>query len=496
VLSSLSMYVDFHLGGDAPLFSHLHTALWFVVLLLGAARLFSGMLENPRHRTWAFILFALGAYHTFLVGLIATRHALMGGTFAVWASAMYISWHRTRKRRHFVLTMVLFFLGLLSGETALSFAGFALSYDLFFAKGDMRQRLSVFFPVGFAAAAYLVFYKTMGFGPRGSGMYLNPLADPLGYLLTAPGKVLAMIGAFALGIPAHLRMAEGFEAVPLGAGAMGLLLTAPLVLLAWKHLSKTEQRLVQWSLVMGLLTMAPGLSGITSGRAFSLSGIAFSLIMAVTLSAIRFGDLSKRKKWIAWPLALVVAFGLLFMAPLSRLGQSLTMINWGSKMTTKLAEQTPLPCKDGAAVYVINGDFLTAYYAPFLVAKRSNQFQGDWHELVSTTSDITMRRDGEDRIFISHEGDSLLGPMSFALFADPKTAIPEGSMLKKDGLTVTVEQRSDKGPTNLSFHIPHLTNPQKVCLLTLENYELHPFVLPAPGQTVVVPYRLPTPQTD
>ncbi len=493
VLGSASLYVDFHLGHKAPLFSHIHTAIWFVALLLGAARLFGGMLENPRHRKWAFILFALGSYHSFLAGFIAARHALMGGAFAVWASALYLDWHRTRERRYFVLTMALFFFGLLSGETALAFAGFALSHDLFFVKGNLRQRLSVFFPVGLAAAAYLVFYKTMGFGPTGSGMYLNPLTDPVGYILAAPGKVLSMVGAFTLGMPAHLRMAEGLEAAPLVTGGIGLLLAVPLVLLAWKHLQESERRLIRWALVMGLLTMAPGLSGITSGRAVSLSGIAFSLIMALTLTAIRFGDLSRRKKWIAWPLALVVAFGLLFISPLFRLGQSLAMIHWGSTLTTKLAEKTRLPCDDGAAVYVINGDFLTAYYAPFLVAKTPNRFHGDWHELVATNSDITVRRDGENRIFIAHEGNSLLGPMSFALFADPRTALPQGSVFKKEGLTVTVEKRSAKGPTELAFHIPHLTNPKKVCLLTLSNYELHPFALPAPGRTVKVPYQQPTP---
>lgn len=493
VLGSLSLYVDIHLGQKAPLFAHLHTALWFVVLLLGAARLLGGMVENPRHRTWAFLLFALGSYHTFLAGFIAARHALMGGTFAVWASALYVEWHRTRDRRHFVLTMVLFFLGLLSGETALAFAGFALSHDLFFVEGDLRKKLSVFFPVGLAAAAYLVFYKTMGFGTTGSGMYLNPLADPIGYLSAAPGKVIAMIGAFTLGVPAHLRMAEGFESVPLMAGALALVLTVPVVLLAWRRLQPGERRLIQWAVVMGLLTMAPGLSGITSGRAVSLSGIAFSVVMAVSLHAVRFGDLSKRKKWIAWPLALLLTFGLLFLSPLSRLGQSHTMIHWGSIMTTKLADKTPLPCDDGAAVYVLNGDFLTAYYVPFLVAKRPNQFRGNWHELVATASDITVRRDGEDRIFITHEGDSLIGPMSLDIFADPRTALPRGSAFKRDGLSVTVEKRSAKGPTALAFHIPHLTNPKRVCLLTLENYELHPFSLPSPGQTVALPYRQPVP---
>ena len=493
VLSSASLYLDFHLGRDIPLFAHLHSALWFVVLLLGAARLIGALVQHPWQRKWAFVIFALGSYHAFAVGFIATRHALMGGTFAVWAAAMYLEWHRDQDRKWFIAAMLLFFLGLLSGETAFAFAGFAFAHDLFFVEGNLRRKLMVFFPVGLAAAAYLLFYSTMGFGPEGSGMYVNPLTSPVDFLAAVPGKVLSMVGAFTLGVPAHLRMAEGLEGVPVWAGAIGLGLSLPVLLLAWKHLLGNEKRLIKWSSVMGLLTMAPGLSGITSGRAVSMSGIAFSVIMAIALSAIRFAPLSKARKRIARPLAVMVVLGLLFLAPLSRLVQSHIMINWGSILTTKLAGTAPLPCEESASVYVINGDFLTAYYAPFLVAKSPEQFRDSWHELVSTNSDITVRRDGPDILRITGESNSLIGPMSFDLFTNSRTALPEGTVIDKDGLSVSVEKRSARGPTALSFSIPDLENPLMVCLLTLRNYAFEPFPLPRPGQTVTVPYQQPKP---
>jgi hypothetical protein len=493
VLSSASLYLDFHLGRDLPLVAHLQSALWFAILLFGAARLLGALVKNPRQRRWAFVIFALGSYHTFAVGFIAARHALMGGTFAVWAAALYLEWHQNQDRKRFVAAMVLFFLGLLSGETALAFAGFAFAHDLAYVEGSLRRKLAVFSPVGLAAAAYLLFYTTMGFGPEGSGMYVDPLTNPVDFLAAAPPKVLAMMGAFTLGMPAHLRMAEGLEGAPLAAGAIGLALSLPVILLTWRHLSDDEKHLAKWCSLMGLLTMAPGLSGITSGRAVSMSGLAFSIIMAIALCVVRFAPLSTARKWLARPLAVVIVLGLVVMAPLSRLAQSYFMLDWGSILTTKLAESAPLPCEEGASVYVLNGDFLTAYYAPFLVAKSLGQLRGRWHELVSTSSAITVRRDGPDILYIADEGDSLIGPMSFELFADSRTALPEGTVIERDGLFVSVDKRSRKGPTALSFRIPDLENPRKVCLLTLRNYAFEPFPLPRRGQTVTVPYQQPKP---
>ncbi len=490
VLSSATLYLDFHLGAARPLPAHLHTALWFVVQLVGAAHLIGLLTRSPRRRKWTFLIFALASTHTFAAGFIAARHALMGSTFAVWAAVLYLVWHRGREKKWFLGTMLLFFLGLLSGESALAFAGFALAHDLFFMEGSLKERLMTFSPVGLAAGAYVLCYKSMGFGPVGSGMYTNPMSAPLEFLAAAPGKVLSMIGAFTLGMPAQIRLAEGLETAPVVVGALCLPLVISVVLLAWKHLEGPERSVLKWSLIMGLFTMLPGLSGITSGRAVTLSGVAFSLIVGIALTTIRFEALSKRRKLLAWPLAGLLFWGLLVMAPLSRMAQSRFMIGVGSTLTTRLG-QSELPCDGDAAIYVVNGEFLTPYYAPFVAARFPGQFKGHWRQLVSTISDVTLERTGAETLALSHRGESLLGPMDFALFADPATALPEGAVIEREGLRVRVEARSRKGPTRLSFRIPNLGDPREVCLVTIDRYTFRPVHLPKVGERVVIPYRRP-----
>ena len=491
-LSSASLYLDFHLGHKRPWVGHLHTALLFIAMLIGSALFLRRLLRDPKHQKWAFTIFALGNYHAMLVGFVATRHALMANTFAIYAAWAFLLWRQKGRQKWLGTALLLFVFGLLSGESALSFAGFAVAYALILSEGHLKTRLKRCLPVGVVTAIYLIAYIGMGFGVEGSGMYISPLSHPIDYISAAPGKLLALIGAFTLGVPAQIRISEGFEPAVVRIGAVSLCLLLITVLLAWKHVWEEDRRMVKGALLMGLLAVLPGLSGYVCGHVETLAGLALSIVMAVVLSAIRFGSLSKRRKWVAWPLAGIIAFFLLVMAPLSRFVQSQFMIGTGAQYGAALANR-PLPCAKDAAVYLVNGDFLSCYYFPFLLLKSEDRLRNNWHQLVVTTSDVTVYRTGPDALTISHEDRPLLAPADFSLFADPKVALPQGTIVETDGLTARVEKRTDKGPTRLTFQIPALGDTGKVCLLKLNQFRLERFPIPEIGNSTVLPYLPPMP---
>ena len=140
-LSSATLAMDFALGDKAPTIPHLHQALWFIVLLLGAFQVLKQLLPRGRYLKVAVFVFALASYHSYTVGYVAARHALMGGTLAVWALYHYISWHRRGDGKSLILSLGLFLLGLLSSEAALAFAPVAVIYDFVFRAGNLKTRM-------------------------------------------------------------------------------------------------------------------------------------------------------------------------------------------------------------------------------------------------------------------------------------------------------------------------------------------------------------------
>ena len=207
-LSSLLLNLDLTIGNKRPIVPHLHQVIWFAALLIGAYRVLEQILTDRNRITWAFYLFAIAGYHTFLVGFIATRHALMANTFGMWALFHYISFRRRRGKRHHAIAISLFILGLLSGEAAVSFVPMAIAYDLFFTEGSIKTKMRRPLWVLSVLGGYLLFYRLAGFGTKSTAFYMDPLSSPLAYLQNLPAKLLAMVGDFALGIPSTLMLDE------------------------------------------------------------------------------------------------------------------------------------------------------------------------------------------------------------------------------------------------------------------------------------------------
>ncbi len=87
-LSSLTLYLDFEILGGHPLVAHLHSALWFVLLLIGAFKAMSVILPN-RALPWAVAAYSVSMAHVMIIGWIAARHSAVGGAFVMWAAYSY-----------------------------------------------------------------------------------------------------------------------------------------------------------------------------------------------------------------------------------------------------------------------------------------------------------------------------------------------------------------------------------------------------------------------
>jgi hypothetical protein len=390
-LSSLTLHLDFGVLRLGPLAAHLHSVLWFVLLLIGAHLIFVKCLDVKAAK-WATVMFSLSVMHCWSAGWIAARHAVVGGAFATFAAYAYLVWREDGRLKYGVASAGLFVLGLLSTKVALSFLGFAISYEAIFSKRPWSDRLRSAAPFLGIGLLYLVFYELMGFGAGGSDAYTDPFSQPRDFLFMLIPKTLALMGAFVLGVPGILRMTPETAHLSTGIGAFGLLLLAAGLFLCWSRFAEAEKRTVKWLALMGTLGLFPGVAGavMTQGREFVLSGLAVLGIASLTLTALFYVKGTLRKRVLARAVGALIFAGTLVFSPLSRVGMGAI-----TRMHAELSSQmggSKTGCKEGSHVVVISGDFeVPIAYAPHLVAGIQGRFFRSWHQLAITKAPIRSR---------------------------------------------------------------------------------------------------------
>jgi hypothetical protein len=480
-LSSLTLHLDFAVIGH-PLLAHLHSVLWFVLLLLGSYRIFASVLSEKASR-WAMALFSLSVIHAWGVGWIAARHALMGGTISVWAAYTYLLFRSRGRRRDAISSAVLFATGLLTSEVSLCLFGFVLSYELVASRHPFANRCKAAAPVVGISILYLIFYKCMDLGTDGSDLYNDPFSQPTAFLSQLGPKVLALMGAFMLGVPASVRVLPGMGAAALGAGAMGLLLLVLGLVLTWSRFDDDRKRTVKWLSLMGVLTMFPALAGIAQGREFMLSGIGILGVSAMILSTLFSIKAPWKRRLLPLAVGGLIFAGTLVMSPLSRVGMSY-LIHIHAEVSRRIGG-SDTECKKGSDVLVLTGNFdIPIIYAPHLVANQQGRFFRSWHQLAVSDDPVTLSRPTADRIVLTSK-NRLVDPLLLREKEDP---LEVGDVVERRRMQIEIMAVSDKGPTKVAFRFKSREAVDRICLLKTEKAVLKPIELPGVGQSTTVAY--------
>ena len=118
-LASLTHTLDYTLWPQHPGAMHLHSILWFAVLIWCAWLLYRRLMEPAWVGALAFALYAFDDLHSYPVGWLANRSALMAAAFGILALLAHDAWRRRGWKPGALWGPVAFGLGLASGEIAL-----------------------------------------------------------------------------------------------------------------------------------------------------------------------------------------------------------------------------------------------------------------------------------------------------------------------------------------------------------------------------------------
>ena len=197
-LSVLSMQLDYLLWPGSPVLMHLHSLVW-LGLCVGVAgvlyrRLFG---REARGALWAAglaaLLYAVDDAHSLPAAYLANRNALLATFFGLLSLHCHLRWRGDEWRPGAVLAPACLALALLSAELGVSTVALLGAWALVLDRGTWRARLLSLAPHAGVAVGWLLTYRLGGFGAQGSGVYVDPLGDPAGFIGLLVDRSAALI---------------------------------------------------------------------------------------------------------------------------------------------------------------------------------------------------------------------------------------------------------------------------------------------------------------
>lgn len=168
------MQLDYRLWPDSLLLMHLHSVLWYGVVVLVAGLAYLRIMPTRWAAGLAAVLFAVDAAHGPAVAWLANRNAMVGLTAALLALLCY----RQRQLHWQIAGCGLFAFSLACGESALAITGYFFAHEVFLSDRRWPRRILRLLPYALIAVAWLLFWKVRGFGTAGPGFYIDPASDP------------------------------------------------------------------------------------------------------------------------------------------------------------------------------------------------------------------------------------------------------------------------------------------------------------------------------
>jgi hypothetical protein len=265
-------HVDHWLWPNAYWLMHLHSVLWHALVCALAWMLARRWCSSPTAAGLATLVYAVSFSHLIPVAWLAHRNGLVSTALALACLLAHDEWRRGQSKLAAVAAPLLLASSLLAAEAGVVTFAFLLMYALVFDRG--RRGALALLPYVGVIVIWHVTYVAMGFGAIGSGAYLDPFGDPLGFLAELPSRF-----AWLLGMSVSPPLMDGFPPwlwwpLTLAVGALALVF-------ALRSRSRAA-RFGAASTVLGLIPLTASLPG---DRLLILTSFAMALVFGELLSA-------------------------------------------------------------------------------------------------------------------------------------------------------------------------------------------------------------------
>lgn len=452
-LSSALSVADHAVFGRHLIWWHLHSVLWYLLLIAACQRVFRRTLPGPV-AVLALVLFTVDDVHWFPTVWLANRNALVAVSCALWGFVAHLRWREDGWRPGLPLSLAGYAAGLCGGEAALGVLAYVPAYELLGASGRWPSRLRGFLPAAMVAICYLGIYKALGYGSFGSGSYIDPVAEPLSYLAHAPSRIMQLIAGQLLGFPIDLSVFMlWLRPVDTVAGIAACVVAGILLYRMWPRIEAREQRALRWMIPGALLSLLPVAATFPTGRLLLSASLGGSVVVACILADWwRNRRVLRGRRWTAVIAGLLIAVHLV-LAPIGWIAQSGVIIGVNRKVVQAALAAEMKDESDGWACVVLTGpDPLVSVYTPIIrLVNRGRPLSMDYSWLVLSQAPYAHRitRRAANCLEMEVVDGSMLGTEFERLFRSARFPLRAGQRVEVAHCAITVIEEGVDGPTKI-----------------------------------------------
>jgi len=508
-VTSLTHWVDFRIWPNQPWLMHIQSLLWFAGAIVAAALFYRRLLVPAWVAGLAALLFAVDDAHGMPAVWLANRNASIGVLFGLVALIAHDRWRRDGWRPGAFIAPFALLLGLLAGEIALAAGGYLLAYALFLDKDTRSRRFASLVPSGVAGAAWWVAYRSLGYGAAGSGVYIDPGANPIEFTASVVERLpVLLFGQWVFPSGLYLMFSQNagriFWLVAIVSLAVIALLLLPIL---------RRDRVARFFALGMVLSLVPASATFPDDRLLFFAGFGGMGLLAQLLAAV-----GQRADWVPSSrirrLPLTAAFWAfvvihLVFAPLG-LATTTAKVRTFGEIIDRAASSLPSDpaVTDQLALIVNTPTAFISFYGPLVQALQGRPVPNRTLILGSGIYPTTIFRPSRHVLAIRPDGGYLpvLGsprpgheasqpafhpayffPMLDHLYRDA-TPMRVGDRVGYGGAIVEIAEVSEDGrPIEVRVHFNVDLEDSSLRWLQWKGGVYVPFEPPAVGETVVLP---------
>ncbi len=482
-VSSLTHALDYALWPSSAIAMHAHSLVWLGLAFVAAAFFYRRFLPERWLAALAFLLYAVDDAHGPTLGWVANRNALVALALALPAVAVHDRWRKDGWRPGAWLAPLLLGVGLLAGESALATGAYLVAHALWLDEGRLLGRVLRLWRYGLVVILWRAVYVALHYGATGSGIYLDPVRDPLHFashfvsrfFLLALGQLAFPWSDFGT-LYQYVGPRLELKIVLLGVVVTGAF--ALLVVPLWRA-SATARFFATGT----LLSLIPICSTFPADRLLWFVGLGAMGLVAQLLATP--GPRILRTVTVA-----ILVLLHLVMAPLLLpiRARSMVTIDNALRMVNESIPQTP-DIADKTLILVNPAGDAFAGYVTLMRAALGQQRPARLRWLTAGTSSVRVRRLDERTLLVRPQA-GFLDKDADRLFRNVRRdPLPPGTRVRITGLTIEVtETLPDGRPAAATFTFDvSLDDPSLIWLAWRPVGGFAPFKVPAVGKEVELP---------
>ncbi len=462
-----------HALGLGPLGRHLHSLAWYGAAVVAAAHLLRRLVGAPA-AAMATLAFAVDPAHVMPLGWLANRPALAAAALGLAAVSAHVA-HRSRSPGTSMASATLFTAALLAGEYAFGALAYVVTWELAAGPGQSRCRIASALAFAVPGFFYAALHVGLGYGARGSAVYLDPIAEPLASLGALPGRLAALVWTEAGGAVAISKVGAGLALVAL----------VPLAVVLPRAARVMSCPREVTALALGaLLGMLPVAATAPNVRLLVLPSVGGAACIAVVVAS---AVLRRDGRLVTLAAAALVGVTHFVVAPLETAAQSRAWRALTDGARARYAA-SDLSADAGVTNVLVGGLHLfDVLYPPFERRAAGHETSATWRILATSAATLTVERAGDRTLIVAAEGGALCVDQTAVLFRAPSAELSPGDTTSAAGLRVRVLEAGPAGPTRIAFEFDHDLDAPRLRWLASAPDRLRRASLPARGRPASAP---------